>query len=106
MLDGDDRPCRESGEFLEDCLDPSLEETKVAGLGTDGGGWHVGGSHVSLVEHECVMSEGKQMANVGGSSIVEQDREVVCACRGGDPFSNGASWGIAVVVDGGGLGEG
>lgn len=43
------------------------------------------------------------MTDVGGSGIVEQDREVVGASGGGDPFSNGASWSVAVVVDSGGL---
>lgn len=58
MLDGDDWPCSESGQFLGDSLDPSLEKTKVAGLAADCGRWHVGGSHIGLVEHECIMSEG------------------------------------------------
>lgn len=103
MRDGDDWPCSESGQFLEDGLDPGLEETEVARLTADCGRWHVGGSHVGLVEHECVMSEGQQMTNVGGSGIVEQNCEVVGASRGGHPFSDGASWSVAVVVDGGGL---
>lgn len=103
MFDGDDGPCGESGQFLEDCLDPDLEETKVAGLVADGGGWHVGGAHVGLVEHEGVVSEGEQMADINGSGIVEQGGEAVGASGGGDPFVDGAIWSIAVVVDGGGL---
>lgn len=103
VSDGDDWPCGESGQFLEDGLDPGLEETEVSGLAADGGRWHIGRAHVGLVEHECVMSKGEQMTDIGGSGIVKQDCEVIGASGRGHPFSKSASWSVAVVVDSGGL---
>lgn len=49
----------QSSQFLEDCFDPCLEESKVTGLVTDGCGGHIGGSHVCLVEHEGIVAEGE-----------------------------------------------
>lgn len=65
MLPGDNWPGNKSDVFLDDSLNPGLDERVLSSDSIDGGGWSGLVVQVGLVEHECIMVEPEQVAVVG-----------------------------------------